>query len=62
MEEWLVPIAMDCMGNVYGFKGKKSDSRPDDSPVWFFDHDYCKIHQEAVGFDAWLASFVQLGK
>ena len=62
MEEWLVPIAMDCMGNVFGFKRERVDPRPDDCPVWFFDHDYCKIHQEASDFDAWLSSFLQLGR
>jgi hypothetical protein len=61
MEDWLVPIAMDCMGNVFGFRREESNPRPDDCPVWFFDHDYCKTHQEAAGFDAWLASFLQLG-
>jgi hypothetical protein len=60
MEDWLVPVAMDCMGNVFGFKREQHPSRPDDSPVFFFDHDFCKIHQEADSFDAWLASFLQL--
>jgi len=62
MEEWLVPVAMDCMGNVFGFKREQIDPRPDDCPVWFFDHDYCKTHQEADGFDVWLASFLRLAK
>jgi len=62
MEEWLVPIAMDCMGNVFGFRREQIDPRPDDCPVWFFDHDYCKIHQEAPAFDAWLASLLKLGR
>ena len=62
MEDWLIPIAMDCMGNVFGFKREQCASRPDDSPLWFFDHDYCMIHQVSVAFDAWLASFLQLAK
>jgi hypothetical protein len=62
MEEWLIPIAMDCMGNVFGFKREQCIPPPDDCAVWFFDHDYFKIHQEAVGFDTWLASFLELAK
>ena len=58
----MVPVAMDCMGNVFGFKREEYDPRPDDCSVWFFDHDYCKIHQEAAAFDAWLASFLHLAK
>src|SRR5580765_5463328 len=46
MEDWLIPVAMDCMGNVFGFKREEHDPRPDDCPVFFFDHDFCKIHKE----------------
>ena len=60
MEDWLVPVAMDCMGNVFGFKREEFHPRRDDCPVFFFDHDFCKIHQEADSFDAWLASFLKL--
>jgi len=60
MGDWLVPIAMDCMGNVFGFKREECRPRPDDSPVFFFDHDFCEIHREADSFDAWLASFLKL--
>ncbi len=62
MEDSLVPVAMDCMGNVFGFKREECHPRPDDRGVLFFDHDFCKIHQEADSFDAWLASFLQLAK
>lgn len=62
MEEWLVPIAMDCMGNVFGFRREERGPRSDDRPVGFFDHDYCKTHQEAPAFDAWLSSFLHLGR
>lgn len=59
MEDWLIPIAMDCMGNVFGFKREKCHMRPDDRPVFFFDHDFCEIHQEAESFDGWIASFLE---
>jgi hypothetical protein len=60
MESYLVPIAMDCMGNVFGFHRRQNLPRPGDSPVLFFDHDFCKIHEEAASFDNWLSSFIRL--
>jgi hypothetical protein len=62
MEDWLVPFAMDCMGNVFGFKREVRHPRPDDCPVFFFDHDFCKFHQESDAFDSWLTSFLGLAK
>src|SRR6185369_3248765 len=29
MEDWLVPVAMDCMGNVFGFKREECHRRPE---------------------------------
>ena len=60
MDDWLIPVAMDCMGNVFGFRRAESNQRPDDDPVFLFDHDFCKTHQEADSFDGWLASFLRL--
>lgn len=60
MESILVPFASDSMGNVFGFRRGIVQSRPDDGPVLFFDHDFCKIHEEAASFDAWLSSFIRL--
>lgn len=62
MEAWLVPIASDSMGNVFGFKREEISPRPNDSPVWIFDHDFCEIHLVAESFDGWLASFLRLSK
>ena len=62
MEDWLIPVAIDCMGNVFGFKREEHQFRPDDCPLFFFDHDFCEIHQEADSFDAWLGSFLGLAK
>ena len=60
MEDWLVPFAIDSMGNVFGFKREKHHPRPDDSPVFLFDHDFCEISEEAQSFGAWLESFLRL--
>lgn len=59
MDDWLVVIASDCMGNVFGFR-KASGDRQDDAPVYTFDHDFCETHEEEVGYDAWLESFIRI--
>lgn len=62
MEDWMVAFANDSMGNVFGFRKQVTDPRPDDSPVYLFDHDFCETHEEAPGFDAWLNSFIRMQK
>jgi len=62
MEAWGVPFATDSMGNLFGFKREELEPRPDDCPVLFFDHDFCKIRQQAAAFDTWLASYLELAK
>ena len=60
MDESLIPFAMDSGGSVFGFRRSKSLVRPDDCPVLFFDHDYCRVRAEADSFDQWLSRFVDL--
>jgi hypothetical protein len=60
MDDWLVAIASDCMGNVFGFRKTIDDQRPDDAPVYVFDHDFCKTTEEEAGFDIWLRSFIRI--
>lgn len=62
MADWLAPIAMDSMGDVFGFTRNEQHPRPDDCAVHFFDHEFCKIYQEADSFDTWLGSFLRLAK
>lgn len=60
MDDSVVPFAMDCGGSVFGFRREEGSERPDDLPVLFFDHDYCKVRPEAESFDAWLRGFLLL--
>lgn len=60
MDDSLVVFASDCMGNVFGFRKQRLDPRPDDSPVFVFDHDFVKIKLASSAFDIWLDSFVQI--
>lgn len=60
MEDWLIAIASDCMGNVFGFRKMNGETRSGEAAVFFFDHDFCKIKEEEAGFDVWLESFVRI--
>lgn len=54
-------LAVDCMGNLFTFRGLSgSPPRPDDAPVWLFDHEYDETAVEAPSFDAWIARFLEL--
>ena len=60
MDDWLIAVASDCMGNVFGFRKSESDARPEEATVFVFDHDFCTITEEEAGFDAWLESFIRV--
>lgn len=61
MPERLMAFATDSAGNVFCFdKGDLLDIRPDDAPVWFFDHEFCKDKQLAGSFDSWLEAYFSL--
>ena len=60
MDASLIPFAQDSAGNVFGFRRIVADTRPDDGPVLFFDHDFCAVRVEAESFDHWLERFLQL--
>lgn len=60
MNDSIVAIAFDCMGNVFGFHKFVEPGRSDDAPVLIFDHDFCEFSEEAESFDSWLKSFLDL--
>ncbi len=54
-------LAVDCSGNLFFFRGLSgSPPRPDDSPIWLFDHEEDETAVEAPSFDAWIARFLEL--
>jgi hypothetical protein len=56
-----VAFASDCSGNLFCFKRlPKAEPRPDDAPVWLFDHETGKTSKVAPAFDTWLSNFTQL--
>ena len=60
MPDEFIGIATDCMGNMIGFtRGQPEAERPDDLPVWFFDHDYVEVSRIADGFDDFLMWYVE---
>ena len=55
----LLPIGSDCMGNMFCFNMTKLGSeRVDDTPIWFFDHDFVTAEEIAPTFEAWIAAFL----
>ncbi len=64
MSPELVGFAGDGMGNMFCFRRLISVAdRPDDAPVWFFDHEFPDHDRQlAQSFDGWLGSFLALRK
>ena len=61
MPDDLIGFGNDSMGNMFCFKKLPPDSkRPDDLPVWIFDHDFNKVSQISDSFDKWLKAFLKL--
>lgn len=61
MSDRLIAFATDSAGNMFCFdEGDLLDGRPDDAPVWFFDHDFNEDEQLAESFDAWMSSYFSL--
>jgi hypothetical protein len=57
----LIGFAVDSLGNVFCFERVWSDTpRPDDLPVWFFDHDVVSAEVIFQSYDQWLMSYVRL--
>jgi len=52
MPDDVIGVASDCMGNAIGFRRQSAPS--DDSPVWFFDHEFVEVYETASSFDALL--------
>ena len=60
MSKELVGFATDSGGNLFCFRRQGGGSRPDDAPVWLFDHDFCKDSKVTDSFDSWLLSYLKL--
>ena len=61
MSSDLIGFANDCMGNLFCFRREDIDAdRPDDCPVWLFDHDYCSERQFMDTFDFFIARYLSL--
>lgn len=57
----LIGFASDCMGNLFCFRRDDiSAGRPDDCPIWLFDHEYCSERQFMDSFDSFLARYLTL--
>ena len=61
MPDDLIGFGNDSMGNMFCFKkyDQKSE-RPNDLPVYFFDHDFVKVIKISDSFDSWLRDYILL--
>ncbi len=61
MPDDLIGFGNDSMGNMFCFKkyDQKSE-RPNDLPVYFFDHDFVKVSKISNSFDSWLGDYILL--
>lgn len=63
MPDDLIGLGNDSMGNMFCFKKiDRASERPDDLPVWFFDHDFAEVSRISNSFDSWLEAFIVLKK
>jgi hypothetical protein len=59
----LVLFGYDCMGNAYCFERIESFSvRPDDVPIFIFDHDSIEVTKVAESFENFLLFYISLEK
>ena len=54
----LLPIAMDCMGNLFCFNMMELGiERSHDAPIWYFDHDPIEVGRISQSFEHWIAGY-----
>jgi len=54
-------FASDCSGSFFAFRQlKATEPRPDDAPIWLFDHEVGEAIEQGASFDEWLGRFLQL--
>lgn len=52
-------FASDSSGSFFAFR-QLQGPRPDDAPVWLFDHEAGEFVEQAPGFDTWLSRYMTL--
>ncbi|MCU7844773.1 MAG: SMI1/KNR4 family protein [Candidatus Thiodiazotropha sp. (ex Monitilora ramsayi)] len=62
MPKDLIAFASDCMGNMFCFKSSEIVIAKDDSPIWFFDHDFVTVEKIQDSFTSWIYEFVKIEK
>ena len=60
MDPGFLGFASDCMGNMFLFRRADCVPGVEDAPVWFFDHDFVTVEEEAPSFVEWLARYLEI--
>jgi hypothetical protein len=56
-----VPIASDCMGNMFCFAAADGSLRQlNDAPIWMWDHDFEELEEIALSFNEWIARLIAI--
>lgn len=53
----IIPIASDCMGNIFAFLAADLNKEKENSPVYFFDHDFDSLKRVAHSFSEWINNY-----
>ncbi|WP_288410369.1 SMI1/KNR4 family protein [uncultured Sphingomonas sp.] len=61
MPQQLIVFATDCVGNMFCFDAERLRANAaDQAAIWFFDHDFCTVEQEAPDFTTWIDRFCKV--
>jgi hypothetical protein len=53
-------FASDSMGNMFCFKYDECNNENSEPHIWFFDHDFIEIEEEAENLLSWLKRFNEI--
>lgn len=64
MSSDLIAFATSATGDMFCIRRIEwpAEIRPDDAPIWHFDHEYIETEQVAESFVDWLNEFINIGK
>lgn len=58
----MIPIASDCMGNIFGFMTEDLKVSNGEPKIYLFDHDFDTIEPVSNSLKDWIIQFVDIDK
>lgn len=56
----IIPFANDCTGNIFGFKTSDLNKTNENSPVYFYDHDFDTVEKISESFTKLIENYNKL--